>query len=1146
MCPTKGQQEAQAVAALRAEASQRRNQRDFQCVATILRKLHRLTLLKPGEHRQLFRWLRSRGGLVLLERYQRRLVAAECSHEAWSRLSLLLWSQGLVIQLLELATRCPAGDVAASDTLLSYASVSVKHKEASVALPILRALSRGAEPVRLLRIAELLIQISLPIEAAAALDDANSTVWEASTLMIKRSELADTVLTELSSKLGVLNSAAVLSALPRLKRLSGDNPLLSRIESMASAWSLGIGANSGGSTSGRPNSHSDPVPSEVRLDAALFTLPSGGSETCLPPGLDQHGRLTEDPLATALDTPSELSISQGQGYDTVARPIQEKLSPAYLLRVRATRSERTPRSAPQPFRGHVLGEAQQQVSSRSSAPSAFSEGPLKSIDLSLLGEDNPRQALGRLRLVVSKEKGGGIPPLVQGAMPEFNLSARDRTIGGGHLEHELKAISVDILDIRHLEASDEAIGDTAAAESTSVLRHPDALDASGWLRVARMLRETDQDALSQACCNAAATGVFNQVVEASNLLLERGFRDTAVALWAGPLGSLSPIQRQLGRLRASHAAGRSDAIFDEALTLLEVIRPLTSVEPDDVQPLIALIRLMVRVGIAHQSYRNPPTGWIERHEPTNAFELWVDAMIRTASLDFEGAFMRLREAILQPPTNREINLHAEIALLHLRLNRFQDADQALGDAPEMISGRYYPRQFEALWKVKAFCGVPGNFPESLIEVIIQELASHPIGYDPDPGHVVTISGSLAQGGSERQTVNIVRELTHDPRIARQTVLIRSVDNEAGFFLNVLEPLPVERIIYGGEWRARSDIEEWLPQLQQRPRLLKAIDLLPHAMREEIVRLVAVILKKRPKVAHIRQDIPAAALACAIAGVPTFFIHRGSLARNNWDHSPLQAETVLRPMRHIYRLLLQRTSFFFVNNSAVGLQTDKDWIGLAQDDRFHIVHNAIDFARLGDEGGRNETLRAELGIPVDAPVIGGMFRMVGVKRPMLWADIARLILEQAPSAHFVIAGELSEYGDAVRAFAEAHGFPHRLHMPGAVTAVGDWYRIMDVALLTSDREGLPNANIEAQHFGVPVVSSDVGGAAETFEHGVTGYLVSHNAGPAAYADRIIAILGDETWLRQARRRAPALAHDRFGAQHAVQRLIELYGLTPPSA
>src|SRR5437660_11632373 len=64
--------------------------------------------------------------------------------------------------------------------------------------------------------------------------------------------------------------------------------------------------------------------------------------------------------------------------------------------------------------------------------------------------------------------------------------------------------------------------------------------------------------------------------------------------------------------------------------------------------------------------------------------------------------------------------------------------------------------------------------------------------------------------------------------------------------------------------------------------------------------------------------------------------------------------------------------------------------------------------------------------------------------------------------------------------------------------------LDVLVLPSYTEGLPNVVLEASAAGVPVVATAVGGTPEVVEDGVTGYLVPPGD-PEALAGRVRDVL-----------------------------------------
>ena len=493
-----------------------------------------------------------------------------------------------------------------------------------------------------------------------------------------------------------------------------------------------------------------------------------------------------------------------------------------------------------------------------------------------------------------------------------------------------------------------------------------------------------------------------------------------------------------------------------------------------------------------------------------------------------------------------VDLRAEIALLHARFYLFGEAHAALRAVPPEVLGAhtYYRRSLEMVDPTVALCGERADlrYPECLIDVILEEVAADPISYEPRQGHVVTVSSTLGQGGGERQTLTVLERMAGDPRLERAALYVRSVTREdQRFFLPAARKLPIELTIYGENWTTRSDLAAEAPELARRPRLAAAVELLPQNLREDLIRLFKRFREERPQAVHLRQDLFGGALACAVAGVPRFFVHRGSLSPDRWEHNRLQAQIYIRPMRHTYRrLLAHRPDFVIVNNSRMGGDGDRAWTEWPDPARFRVIYNAIAFDQLGTETGRNVLLRERLGVPADAFVVGGAFRFVPVKRPMLWIEVARRVAEACPAAHFLIIGD-GEMRAEVVAHAERHGFAERLHLPGRVSDVGNWFRAMDLQLLTSEREGLPNVLIEAQHVGVPAVSADVGGAGETIEPGVTGILVPPDAGAEAFADAVLSAIRDPAWHAAARARAPVFVHETFDADRVVDQIMELYGI-----
>jgi glycosyltransferase involved in cell wall biosynthesis len=123
-----------------------------------------------------------------------------------------------------------------------------------------------------------------------------------------------------------------------------------------------------------------------------------------------------------------------------------------------------------------------------------------------------------------------------------------------------------------------------------------------------------------------------------------------------------------------------------------------------------------------------------------------------------------------------------------------------------------------------------------------------------------------------------------------------------------------------------------------------------------------------------------------------------------------------------------------------------------------------------------TVRRELGIPAEAVVVGAVGRLASQKR---FDRLLRALAGVPQPVHCVIAGAGPQRA-RLEALARELGMRDRLHLLGFRADVGDVLDALDLFVVSSDREGLANAMLEAMAFGLPVVSTEVSGAREALE------------------------------------------------------------------
>ncbi len=195
----------------------------------------------------------------------------------------------------------------------------------------------------------------------------------------------------------------------------------------------------------------------------------------------------------------------------------------------------------------------------------------------------------------------------------------------------------------------------------------------------------------------------------------------------------------------------------------------------------------------------------------------------------------------------------------------------------------------------------------------------------------------------------------------------------------------------------------------------------------------------------------------------------------------------------------------------------------------VIHvgNGIDLSQFPPRAALPENAR---------PVLLCVGRLEPVKNhPMLFKALERLHPTHRPLLWLV--GEVplrGRYEDDVRRMGIAESVQflgYRYDIPQLTAAA-------DVVVLTSIKEGIPRALMQAMAVGVPVVATDVKGTREVVVDGRTGHLVALDD-DVTLADRLRTLL-DSAPLR-AEMGARAVDHVRrhFDEEQVVRRLVDVY-------
>jgi colanic acid/amylovoran biosynthesis glycosyltransferase len=202
-------------------------------------------------------------------------------------------------------------------------------------------------------------------------------------------------------------------------------------------------------------------------------------------------------------------------------------------------------------------------------------------------------------------------------------------------------------------------------------------------------------------------------------------------------------------------------------------------------------------------------------------------------------------------------------------------------------------------------------------------------------------------------------------------------------------------------------------------------------------------------------------------------------------------------------------------------------------RLRIIPCGVDIDRFRPVAARDRGLVGE------PPLVVCVARLVAVKNLGLLLEACADLLGRGVRFRCVIVGD----GKLRHELEATHT---RLGLDGTVKLVGPmeqsdvlrWWQRAAVAVLTSDREGMPVSLMEAAACGVPAVATAVGGIPELVEDGVTGLLAPRGdrAALVAALERLLRHADVAAQMGKAARRR---AVKRFSIRQQVDMLTQLW-------
>ncbi|MCX5895146.1 MAG: glycosyltransferase [Proteobacteria bacterium] len=182
-------------------------------------------------------------------------------------------------------------------------------------------------------------------------------------------------------------------------------------------------------------------------------------------------------------------------------------------------------------------------------------------------------------------------------------------------------------------------------------------------------------------------------------------------------------------------------------------------------------------------------------------------------------------------------------------------------------------------------------------------------------------------------------------------------------------------------------------------------------------------------------------------------------------------------------------------------------------------------------------RAQLPVPEDAKVIALIGRFHKQKGHLTLIEAVKMLLKELPACHVLFAGEGAEEV-CIRTAVEEAGLSEHIHFLGVINNVAHLLPVIDIVVLPSLWEGLPNIVLEAMAVGLPVVASRIEGMDEVVLDGETGILFT--PGDSQSLSKALRLLmHDEQMAKRMGATGRKHVKEKFQLQKTVQQTLHIY-------
>lgn len=204
---------------------------------------------------------------------------------------------------------------------------------------------------------------------------------------------------------------------------------------------------------------------------------------------------------------------------------------------------------------------------------------------------------------------------------------------------------------------------------------------------------------------------------------------------------------------------------------------------------------------------------------------------------------------------------------------------------------------------------------------------------------------------------------------------------------------------------------------------------------------------------------------------------------------------------------------------------------------HVLANGIDPQQYRPDPLARSSIRSELGISDETPLVGMIGRFDPLKNHRGFMHAASRLLQQLPQTRFVLAGQNIEHSNSeLMLWISQHQLQDAVILLGKRDDMPRLMAALDVLALPSLGEAAPNVVAEAMACGIPCVACKVGDSCRLI--GTTGLCVAP-ADMDALADAMLQLLSDQNRRHGLGQAARERITRHYSLDHSANCHLQLY-------